>query len=533
MYRNLQLEKHKLDRVKSLWTNRMAIAQDLRIKLSSFWAKTALALVITLVLSITVFFNTWRSMVDIWYNSNSYNHDFVIAPISLWLCWTQRRSFLGVRPTVSWLALGAVFAAGLLWLIADLASVQVIAHFSVVAMLIGGLWAILGNRIALKLWFPMGYLFFMVPAGEELVSPLMEFTATFAVAMIRLTGIPVFREGLNFSLPSGNWSVVEACSGINYLIASVSLGFVYAYLTFTKVWKRLLFMALSMTVPVIANGLRAYMIVMIGHFSSMTLAVGVDHLIYGALFFGLVMMLLFYVSSFWRDPPEEYPALEDTLQPQTAIESYFANRLTLLTICMITVLYTAWPLGSENLFRLAPIVMDSKLENQVVTQGQDWQPIPDPRWAWVPDFHGASIQKVHFSDGRTKFGIYQLNFENESQGGAELVSSQNALLRHEQRDNWTIVHAENARLADKDGEVFVAEEKVISGGDKSLVLLRWYQIGRNRTSDPYQAKLLQLFKRLSRNTAPEVQVILVAEAPRGDFKQAEKDLKNVAEVWLY
>jgi len=39
-------------------------------------------------------------------------------------------------------------------------------------------------------------------------------------------------------------------------------------------------------VPIIANWLRAYMIVMIGHLSGNKLAVGVDHLIYGWLFFG-------------------------------------------------------------------------------------------------------------------------------------------------------------------------------------------------------------------------------------------------------
>jgi hypothetical protein len=59
-----------------------------------------------------------------------------------------------------------------------------------------------------------------------------------------------------------------------------------------------------MIVPVIANGLRAYMIVMIGHLSSMQLATGVDHIIYGWLFFGLVMFLMFWIGSYWREDTE-------------------------------------------------------------------------------------------------------------------------------------------------------------------------------------------------------------------------------------
>ena len=55
--------------------------------------------------------------------------------------------------------------------------------------------------------------------------------------------------------------------------------------------------------PIVANWLRAYMIVMIGHLSNNKLAVGVDHIIYGWVFFGLVMLLLFWVGSFWQESP--------------------------------------------------------------------------------------------------------------------------------------------------------------------------------------------------------------------------------------
>jgi exosortase len=69
---------------------------------------------------------------------------------------------------------------------------------------------------------------------------------------------------------------VEACSGVRYLISSVTLGCLYAYLTYQSTKKRLLFIAVSIVVPIIANGLRAYMIVMIGHLSGMELATGGD-----------------------------------------------------------------------------------------------------------------------------------------------------------------------------------------------------------------------------------------------------------------
>ena len=86
--------------------------------------------------------------------------------------------------------------------------------------------------------FPLAFMLFAVPVGEFLVPPMMEFTADFTVAAIRLTGIPVFREGLFFTLPTGAWSVVEACSGVRYIIASLTLGCLYAYLSYVSYLKR-------------------------------------------------------------------------------------------------------------------------------------------------------------------------------------------------------------------------------------------------------------------------------------------------------
>src|SRR5439155_6497987 len=95
--------------------------------------------------------------------------------------------------------------------------------------------------------------------------------------------------------------IVEGCSGVRYLIASFTVGVLFAYLSYHKLWKRLLFAAMSIIVPIIANGFRAYLIVMIAHLSDNKLAHGIDHFIYGWVFFGLVMLLLFWIGSFWRD----------------------------------------------------------------------------------------------------------------------------------------------------------------------------------------------------------------------------------------
>jgi Transmembrane exosortase (Exosortase_EpsH). len=44
------------------------------------------------------------------------------------------------------------------------------------------------------------------------------------------------------------------------------------------------------------------MIVMLGHYSGNTIATGVDHLVYGWLFFGIVIGVMFLIGARWVDP---------------------------------------------------------------------------------------------------------------------------------------------------------------------------------------------------------------------------------------
>ncbi len=245
---------------------------------------------------------TLVSMVQVWSRSDTFAHGFLVAPISGWLVWRLRARLATVVPRPSPWMLLPVAAAGLLWLLADLAGVNAAAQLAAVTLLVLAVPALLGVAFARAITFPLAFLFFMVPIGEFTLPVMMEWTADVTVAFIRGIGIPVYREGLQFVIPSGTWSVVEACSGVRYLIASFMVGTLFAYLNYSSPRKRLLFGVVSLLVPVVANWLRAIMIVLLGHYSGNRLAVGVDHLIYGWVFFGVVIMLMFWIGAKWADP---------------------------------------------------------------------------------------------------------------------------------------------------------------------------------------------------------------------------------------
>jgi len=247
-----------------------------------------------------VFRESLGAMVKVW-NTENYQHGYVIAPMALWLAWRNRREILAQPLTPFWPAVIPLAGVCGIWLVGRLADVNVVQQFAIVGMLPCALALVFGWRFAWSLAYPMAFLLFAVPFGEEFYPVMMQYTADFTVHAVRLSGIPVVQEGLFFQLPSGRWSVVEACSGLRYLLAALPLAALYAYMSWHSWRVRALFIALTAVIAIVANWFRAYLIVMLGHLSGMKLAVGVDHLIYGWIFFGIVMAGIFWLGSCWPD----------------------------------------------------------------------------------------------------------------------------------------------------------------------------------------------------------------------------------------
>jgi exosortase A len=421
---------------------------------------------------------TAASIVSIWERSETVAHGFVIVPITLWLVWRRRAqlALLPVRPC--WPALAALAACGALWMLASLGDVLVVRQYAFAFMIPLTVLAAYGTAIARALTFPLAFLLFGVPVGEGLIEPLIGITANFTVDALRLTGIPVLREGNNFSIPSGNWSVVEACSGLRYLISSVTLGCLYAYLTYQSTWRRVAFVVVALALPVLANGLRAYMIVMIGHTSNMTLAVGVDHLIYGWAFFGLVMLLLFWIGSFWREDVAAAPGPARTARhAPSAPPAQVALAVLGIAACI-----GAWPAYGWYIERGNAAPPSAELAAFTAKA-----PAVAPFTEWQPDFAPASATLRRFYQAAGQPVGFVLKYYRDGHGG-KLVSSTNRLTA--QRSGWheTGVAIRTETVA---GRPLVVRETMLMGPGGRLVVWQWFDIGGRQTASNYMGKLLQ------------------------------------------
>jgi exosortase A len=443
------------------------------------WRLALPIIAVSLFAVLAIYWDTAKSIVAIWGSSETFAHGYLIVPITLVLVWAKRREVAALAPRPDLLGFALLAAAGIAWLAAEAAQVQVLRQYALAAMVPATVLALAGRRVAWTLAFPLAFLLLAVPFGEAFLPRLMGWTADFTVAALRLSGIPVYREGTSFAIPSGQWSVAEACSGLRYLIASVTVGAVYAYLTYRTWWKRSLFLAASIAVPIVANLLRAYMIVMIGHLSSMKLAVGVDHLVYGWLFFGVVIGLLFWLGSFWREAPAAAPPRRPFVEPSPASPAFMAG-----AALATAALGAAWPLYAPSLER----VDDTPIRLAAPAGGSGWSLEPRQEAQWRPDYRGAaaSTLAVYRKDERSVV-VYIAYYRNQRQG-AELVSSQN-LIAGAADSQWTRI-SESLRSEDlPNGSVELRQTRLASASARLLVW-DWYRVAGYDLANPYVAKAL-------------------------------------------
>jgi len=430
-----------------------------------------------------IFLDTTLAMAHVWTVNETFTHGYLIFPISLWLIWQKRNAIAQVQvhsePGVFILLMPLL----LLWFVGNTVDVQIAQQLAMIAMIPIIVWLTLGRRVLYAALFPLLFLFFAAPVGQSLIPVMMDFTAQFTITLIKIVGVPIYQDGLSFTLPTGSWSVVEECSGVRYLIASMALGTIYAYITYSSYYKRSVFILFAILIPILGNGLRAFGIVMLGHFSGMKLATGADHLIYGWIFFGFLIFAMFYIGSFWADPIEKQVKPTGEVAPQKlGFNTYLPGLLVI--ICLFSIKLVAYQMAQQQ-----PSTPDN-LSINLAEDFQGWQYAPEMSLGWTLDVAGAdtTIERSY------RFGgdLVQINiaFYHHQRQGAEAVSTRNRLT-DPLKGRWKLIHSTEFQ----ESRLYIRESE-LRKGEQKLLVWTWYRIGDKLTPNRYIAKLFDAYNQI-------------------------------------
>ena len=422
---------------------------------------------------------TSLEIVSLWEESASSSHGPFAVLVCLWLLWRNRDRIASeaARPTPKGLFL--ILAAGLAWLAGNFAGASVVSQFALVGMVYGALWSVLGDRVFRSMMGPLSFLLFAIPLGPSLVPILMEWTASSVVAGLRFSGIPVWQEGTNFVIPTGQWSVIEWCSGVRYLSVSTFAGSVFAYLTFTSWRKRAVFVAISVVLPIVANWVRAYTIVVVAHLSSNKYGVVVGHLTLGWIIFGIAVFAIFSVGARWRDPSPAHVATEGT-RPDEVSVSRVAAALLLVLVCVVPWRLVSMNESDGNDPRAFP--SKAELESFLTGCSQVAGKLPiAPKYA-----NAVTRIEGEYDCGGTRIGVLIAWYRNQVKG-KELNAYENRLLVS---DRWWTKPPARADQPVDGGVACTVLEQEFQLGERRVMTRRLYWVAGWTTTHDIVAKLL-------------------------------------------
>jgi len=157
----------------------------------------------------------------------------------------------------------------------------------------------LGKQFLRKLLFPIFFLIFMIPlpmvAIANISFRLKIFASQIAVFLVRLTGLPVVREGSVIKTAHSYLVVEDPCSGIRSLIALIALGTLMAYFSRLSRAKKIILFLSSAPIAIFSNVIRIAVLTLVSEMYGSKIATGTFHdvmgfVVFAIAFFSLVLL---------------------------------------------------------------------------------------------------------------------------------------------------------------------------------------------------------------------------------------------------
>ncbi len=255
------------------------------------------------------YFSTFTYLVSLWGNDD-FSYGCLVPFFVLFLVWEKRKRLAAIPSDPSWKGF-IFFGIGMvLYWLGELGGEYFTLFISFWLVIVGIIWLHFGWRKVKTIWFalvtmlamfpPPNYICVKISLGLKLIS------SQFGVWMLHLWGMSAFREGNVIDLGFTQLQVVDACSGLRYLVPLMVLSLLLAHWFMGHFWKRVVLFASAVPLAVFINSFRIAMTGILYSIAGPEVAKGFFHGFAGGLIFVVALPILFsVVMGLKKLPPKE------------------------------------------------------------------------------------------------------------------------------------------------------------------------------------------------------------------------------------
>jgi exosortase len=249
-----------------------------------------------------LYFPFLKTLFADWGANDDYSHGYFIPFLTIYFIYCMRDELekIAIQPSNAGLI---VVLAGLGQLIiGKIGSEFFLQRTSLIIVLLGIIFFLLGWQYFKKLFLPLAYLIFMVPLPaiiwNKIAFPMQLFSSFLTEKVVASMGIPIFREGNVIHLAQTTLEVVAACSGLRSLVTMFALSGALALLSnLSKSRKTILFFSAA-PIAIFANIVRLTATALMATKIGADAAQGFLHEFSGIMVFVLGTALLIAVNWF-------------------------------------------------------------------------------------------------------------------------------------------------------------------------------------------------------------------------------------------
>ena len=382
--------------------------------------RTALLIAGLLVLAALTYWPSSQALWEFWTNDNTAGaHGLLVAPLAAWLLYRARHrlALVPVRPS---LGAGVLLVmASVAWLVFWRAGIQELEILALPVLMGLSVYAALGWQAARSVAFPIGYLYFAVPAWGIFIGPLEDLTTAAVGVLAPLIGVPAHTQGDLILIPGGIIEVARGCSGQAFLTVGLAVAALLGELENATLLRRVVLFVVMGALAVLSNWIRVLVIVEAGYTTHMRhVFVTRSHFLFGWILFTSVMVaFVWLLAGRPKAAPAASPAPGER-RPTRMMPTYVAAVAALAAVPMLV--YT---------FVLRLDVTAAPVSFQAPAGRGEWRgPVNAPNEAWRPVFVGAHSQWYFAYEGPSGHNVEMVAIGYPMQAqGRELVNEENSL----------------------------------------------------------------------------------------------------------
>jgi exosortase D (VPLPA-CTERM-specific) len=482
-----------------------------------------------------IYYSALQRLVGHDWEMEDFNYCYLIPFVVVYFIWEKRDGLMAMPSRVSLSGFLPVCLGLLLFWLGELGGEFFTLYISFWIVVVGLIWVHIGWEKLKVIWFAVVMMLGMFPLPNiinvRLTFGLKLISSQIGVALLRLYGMSAYREGNVIDLGFTQLQVVEACSGLRYVMPLLVLSLILAYWYKAHVWKRLVLVVSSVPIAIFVNSFRIAATGVLYSAWGAQVAEGFFHGFSGWLIFMFTIPVLLAEMWVLGKLPPRGPKDDEEGPQQGSIQTGNAadvkpGLMQPVFLVAIAILALTFVVSKGVDFReKIPIKVSFK---EFPTQIGEWSGSRQQmEQEFIDALHFSDYAMIDYRNAEDKvISFYTAYYESQRKG--EATHSPETCLPG---SGWVFKEAGTAKVALHSGRSFPVKRAFIEKGGARQLTYYWFaQRGRVLTN-LYQVKFYSFWDALTRHRTDGALVRLITPVYQNEEpKDAEKRLEGFVAV---